>query len=77
MATFGDVTYFLKVGQQPAKCENVCYIMTNSVPDCALITDLKKLAQKVNCNKTATFGGVTYFLKVGRQPTKCKNVCYI
>ena len=25
-ATFSSVTYFLKVGQQPAKCESVCDI---------------------------------------------------
>ena len=24
MATFGSMTYFLKVGQEPTKCENEC-----------------------------------------------------
>ena len=45
MATFGSMTYFLKVGQEPTKCKNDRR-MTNSAPNCVLINDPKKLFQK-------------------------------
>ena len=46
MATFGSMAYFLKVGQEPTKCENDCDDMTNSAPDCVLINDPKNCSEK-------------------------------
>ena len=45
------------------------------LPVHALINDLKKWPKKVNCVKMATFGSMTYFLKVGQEPAKCENDC--
>ena len=38
------------------------------LPVHALINDLKIRPKQVNCIKMTTFGGVTYFLKVGQGP---------
>ena len=50
--------------------------MTNSAPDHVLIKSPKKNGpEKVYCVKMATFGSMTYFLKVGQEPAKWENDC--
>ena len=46
MATFGSMTYFLKVGQEARKMRKWVWCMTNSAPDHVLINDPKKLFRK-------------------------------
>ena len=53
MASIADVIYFLKMGQVPRNCENVCdawQIWLLYVP--WLMT--KKIAPKINCDPTSS-----------------------
>ena len=51
MATFGSMTYFLKVGQRP-QMQKWVWRMTNSAPDRVLINDPKKIGSEKSCTVT-------------------------